>query len=368
VNILLDGIFYNGHGFAEGNRILLRILHKAGYRVRIHARDTRDKNLFLSREEIAFISSFEHTKLDSKDIYIGNFVGSQLRPNPDFRMNIARTTFETDRIPQAWVPELNRFDEVWVQCGFNLQTFRNSGVRVPLRLVPNFFDVNQYNPAGGKLELPIFSPLLFLSVFDLQQRKGYDFLLDAFLQEFSAGDGAALILKVRGDRQTDALERYIESHRKPIHERPPVYIMNQMLSVSDMMALYRTCHAFVLPTRGEGWGRPFFEAMLMEMPVIGTDWSGQLEFMNRENSFLIRVRRLVPIEDSDYPLFNGHCWAEPSTYDLRKKMRYVAEHLEEAKRVGMKARADLLQQYSMEQVAGKVVHEIEKYRELLQQV
>ena len=34
--------------------------------------------------------------------------------------------------------------------------------------------------------------------------------------------------------------------------------------------MYRTMDCFVLPTRGEGWGRPIVEAMAMALPVIGT--------------------------------------------------------------------------------------------------
>ena len=34
-----------------------------------------------------------------------------------------------------------------------------------------------------------------------------------------------------------------------------------------MPQLYKACNAFVLPTRGEGWGLPVMEAMSMELYV-----------------------------------------------------------------------------------------------------
>ncbi len=37
----------------------------------------------------------------------------------------------------------------------------------------------------------------------------------------------------------------------------------------DLPSVYRTMDCFVLPTRGEGWGRPIVEAMAMGLPVIG---------------------------------------------------------------------------------------------------
>lgn len=362
MNILLEGIFYNGHGFAEGNRILLRILDRAGFRVRIAARDSHEKHLVLDQKEMEYISSFETNTLTSNDVYICNFVGSAVRHHPEFRVNIARTTFETDRIPAKWVPELNKFAEVWVQSTFNVRTFAESGVKVPLRLIPNFFDIGQYDPKVPKLSLPLAKSYLFLAVFDLQHRKGYDLLLRAFLNEFSPADDAALVLKIRSGDGVYKLEKVMQQHPKPVKKRPAVYIIDQMLSTRELLGLYRACDAFVLPTRGEGWGRPFFEAMLMEMPVIGTNWSGQTDFMNRSNSYLIRVNRLERIQGNEFRLFNGHRWAEPSVADLQTKMRYVFEHRQEAKAVGRKARAHLLRSYDMDRIAKKVAEEIRKYQ------
>lgn len=361
MNILLDGMFYNGHGFAEGNRVLLRILDRAGYRVRIVARDRAQKQLVLSADEIRYIASFEETPLTANEVYICNRVGSDVRIRPDFRVNIARTTFETDRIPDFWIPELNRFDELWLQCAFNLVSFRNSGVGVPLVRMPNFFDVGSYNPEGERLPLPAKEPYFFLSVFDMQLRKGYDILLQAFLNEFTPQDSVALMIKIRGDNDAGKLEAIIDGHPKAKQEKPPVYIIGQMLAVEELMALYRACDAFVLPTRGEGWGRPLFEAMLMELPTIGTNWSGQTEFMNDRNSFLVEVERLVRIENNELPIFNGHYWAEPSLGDLQRKMRYVAEHRSEAKAIGRIARKQLLEEYGMDRMTERVVKALDKY-------
>jgi glycosyltransferase involved in cell wall biosynthesis len=43
--------------------------------------------------------------------------------------------------------------------------------------------------------------------------------------------------------------------------------------------------AFVLPTRGEGWGLPVMEAMAMAMPVIVTNTSGCSQYLTQGNSF-----------------------------------------------------------------------------------
>lgn len=365
VNILLDGMFYSGHGFAEGNRILLDILHRAGHRVRIVARDGEQRDLVLDAEEIRRLSAFEETVLPDRDVYLCNWVGTHVRHNPDYRFNIVRTTFESDRIPAEWVTELNKFDEVWVQCEFNRHTFASSGVTAPLRLIPNFFNLDLYEPHGSKLPLPFPESFLFLSVFDMQLRKGYDLLLDAYFGEFSRGDDVALILKIRNGDSAHKLTSIIDECAAGGEPLPAVYLIDQMLPHDELLRLYRSCDAFVLPTRGEGWGRPFFEAMLMEMPVIGTNWSGQTEFMHADNSYLIEVERLVRVTEHENPIFNGHYWAEPSVADLRALMRRVFERREEAADKGRRARRELLVKFDMKGVADRVVHALEPYERRL---
>jgi glycosyltransferase involved in cell wall biosynthesis len=51
-----------------------------------------------------------------------------------------------------------------------------------------------------------------------------------------------------------------------------VEIVTLEVPAIDMPQLYKSADAFVLPSRGEGWGLPLMEAMAMELPTIGTNW------------------------------------------------------------------------------------------------
>lgn len=60
---------------------------------------------------------------------------------------IGRTMYETDRVPSAWVPRLNRMDELWVPTAFHVDTFRRSGVREELlHVVPEAVDSKFFDP------------------------------------------------------------------------------------------------------------------------------------------------------------------------------------------------------------------------------
>jgi glycosyltransferase involved in cell wall biosynthesis len=54
----------------------------------------------------------------------------------------------------------------------------------------------------------------------------------------------------------------------------------------------------VIPSHGEGWGRPHLEAMSCGRPVLATNWSGPTAFMRHgDTGYLIGVEdQLVPAE------------------------------------------------------------------------
>lgn len=364
MNLVLDGLFFNGSGFAEDNRILFKCLREAGISAKVIARDS--SNLQLSEDSLnssILINGVD--KLSYNDMYICNLMAGAIRYNPNYRVNIARTMFETDRLPTPWVDELNRFDEVWVATKFNQETFANSGISVPIYVIPSIIDYTRYAIDGSVYPLLSQNQYKFLSVFDWQSRKGYSILLEAFLREFTKDDDVCLIIKTYNlSTNRDPyleIDRLISQYSVDSSCVDSIYVINATLAESDLVGLYRSVDAFVLPTKGEGWGRPFFEAMALGLPTIGTNWGGQTEFMTDENSFLIEVESMATIKNSDIDIFNGHQWAIPSVNDLRVKMRYVFEHQTEAKKYGELAQIDLREKFNLKRLSEIVLSRLKHY-------
>jgi len=113
--------------------------------------------------------------------------------------------------------------------------------------------------------------------------------------------------------------------------------------------------AFVLPTHGEGWGLPILEAMLMELPVIVTDWGGSTEFAGGPefHGYPLLIQKMAPAWDR--PDIGN--WAVPSQDDLKKRLREVFNERARAKQVGKLARADVVWKYSQEAVALKYLNQ-----------
>ncbi|GJM99759.1 hypothetical protein PR202_ga16889 [Eleusine coracana subsp. coracana] len=296
---------------------------------------------------------------------------------------IGRTMFETDRVSPEHVRRCNQMDAIWVPTDFHVSTLVKSGVD-PAKVVKvvQAVDVAFFDPAKHvALPLPIGVSVMvpegsirghsdsrgigfvFLSVFKWEERKGWDVLLKAFLQEFSGADDVTLYLLINAYHSdanfSEKIRRFVKesSIEEPLDGWAEIRIMDQHVPQSALPRLYKAADAFVLPTRGEGWGRPVVEAMAMELPVIVTNWSGPTEYLTEENGYPLDVDRLTEVTEGP---FKGHLCAEPSVHHLRSLMRHVVRDTEEARSKGRKAREDMIERFSPEVIAKIVADQIQQ--------
>lgn len=277
--------------------------------------------------------------------------------NPGAPAYVGLTMFETDRLPGGWKDCLDGLDEIWVPSRFNQQVFISSGIDerrvqlVPFGVDPRFLaddDESRYT-------VPNRRRFAFLSVFLWSRRKGPDVLLDAYTRAFKPSDDVCLILRCipqpgRTLRQ-HVVDELARLGRKP-GSCPLIILLQDFIPESAMPALYRSVQAFVLPSRGEGLGLPYMEAMATGLPVIGTRWGAQLDFMEDSNSFLIENRGTVPVgreATSEFAMFEpDHRWADPSVDHLVTLMRQVYSDHQEAQARGGRARDCMRENWTMQ--------------------
>ncbi|GEM_PF-3364967 len=311
-------------------------------------------------------------------IAILHMPGSSIAPVPGATYCIGRTMFETAQLPAAWVAHCNLMDEVWVPSRFNVETFAASGVeRDKLVVMPESADESEFDPARHQpLALPESAGFNFLSIFEWSSRKGWDVLLSAYLKEFSTQDDVCLYLRTylvnqpEGD-PTAVIEGLINEHAKTLglsgKQLPRIKILAQQIPQAELPRLYKAVDCLVAPSRGEGWGRPHHEAMLMELPVIATNWSGNTEFMTEANSYLLDYE-LAEAKYLEAGLwhYRGHRWANPSEQHLRQLMRHVSTHREEAAQKGKAARSHMVENFSIARVGEKVLQRLRAIESKLQ--
>lgn len=127
-------------------------------------------------------------------------------------------------------------------------------------------------------------------------RKNVGLLVKSFLETFkNQKNKPALILKASIGSSSyvsrEELLKRVKALRKTVNSSnlPNIYIMNGDLSDSKMNELYNhpKVKAMLSFTKGEGYGRPLLEFSAIGKPIIASGWSGQVDFLHPEKSFLI---------------------------------------------------------------------------------
>ncbi|SMC22443.1 Glycosyltransferase, GT2 family [Desulfacinum hydrothermale DSM 13146] len=279
--------------------------------------------------------------------------------NPGFDTYVGITTFETDSLPPGWADACNGMDELWVPSTFNRETFARGGVDPSrIHVFPTSIDTNVYDRRRVvPLSIKNRRGFAFLSVFQWTHRKGWDVLLRAYLSAFEPDEDVCLILrtypyKIKEPPIRERMETYIRNLGVDPRETPPIILLDKFIPEKFMPSLYATADAYVLPSRGEGFGLPYMEAMAMELPVIATRWGGHLDYMNDDNSYLVDVEGLRPADSqltAETSYYAGdQKLAEPSVSHTAELMRHVFDNRDEALQRGRAARQHILNHWNME--------------------
>ena len=128
-----------------------------------------------------------------------------------------------------------------------------------------------------------------------QDRKDTGMLVKTFLETFkNKSIQPALLLKTSGatfsiiDR--NEIKEKIESIKNTVSGKlPNIYFLHGDLTDREMNELnnHPKVKAHISFTHGEGFGRPLLEATLSKKPVIASNWSGHLDFLNNNTAVLL---------------------------------------------------------------------------------
>ncbi|HEX8049994.1 MAG TPA: methyltransferase domain-containing protein, partial [Solirubrobacterales bacterium] len=146
-----------------------------------------------------------------------------------------------------------------------------------------------------------------------------------------------------------------------VAERPEIHLVEEMIPVEQKNAMMASCDCYVSLHRSEGLGLTMAEAMYFGRPVIATGYSGNLDFMTEENSYLVPYE-LTAIGPDANPYPADKEWAEPDVERAAALMREVYENPEEAAARGRRAAADIRRNHSPQAAAEAIKARIEHGR------
>ena len=274
----------------------------------------------------------------------------------DRSYNILRTYWELSRAPESWRTKLASINEIWAPNAFVADSFRTV-FDGPITVIPPCVippDIDGL-PAEGDaraqfgLEAGRFYFFFSFDYYSFLQRKNPLAVVRAFQKAFP--DHAArvgLVVKSTGsaDHHPEVKKQLVRM--ASFDDR--IRIIDQSLSRGQMLSLMKATDCYVSLHRAEGFGLGMAEAMTLGKPVIGTNYSGNTEFVRPDTAYPIafRLKRLSP---HDYIYTEGQVWAEPDEMDCAAAMLKVVSEPDEAKRRASAGKAFIQERFGVENVA-----------------
>jgi len=274
---------------------------------------------------------------------------------------IAYWYWEFDSIPDAWVDAAKQVDEVWTATEFIARGLRER-LSIPVRtLFPGVrltpFEVRRRGDFG--LDEERYTFLFTFHMMSVMERKNPLGLIRAFKAAFREEDKVALVLKTSfGDRHPAELQKLRDAAAGS-----NITVIDQVFSPDEVLSLMDACDAYVSLHRSEGLGLTMAEAMLMGKPVIATNFSGNVDFMDGSNSLLVpyqlvKLGKPIPPYDADLE------WAEPSVEHAARIMRRVYDDQAWAREIGARAKASAEANLSLEAAGRRIRQRLEEIEAL----
>ena len=278
------------------------------------------------------------------DIHVHIVVPNEFQNIAKYNIGIT-AGIETTAVPPVWIEGLNRMDLNIVPANFVKHTIENTKYdkhdentkqkigeltnQKPVEVLFEGVDTDIYGKTNefSKELLEQFEPIeedfCFLHVGHWLQgnmgedRKDISMLVKTFCETFkNQKNPPALILKTSGatpciiDRQ-EILGKIRDIKRSLVGELPNVYVLHGDLRDEEINQLYNhpKVKAHVSFTHGEGFGRPLLEATLSEKPVIASNWSGQVDFLNQDSILL--PGQMIDVPKNSFPkefIVDGAQW------------------------------------------------------------
>ena len=323
-------ILYNAHlgtnsSWALVGRYTIRELVKLGHRVKASS----SNGWANVPPEISKLSSISL----NNPAFLGYTVPSRL-PQIGAKTKFLIYNYESSILPSGWSSIINKHaDMVLPASSYSAEVMARSGVsRDKIKVYPYGVDTSIFNVNQEKLFVPK-DKFNFLYCAIPHARKGIDILFDTFLKTFSGRDDVRLILKTvrRNDkvkapafviniRETLSVARAFAG----VGDLPEIMILDGDYGPEELASLYNSAHAYVAPSRSEGFGMTVLEAMACGVPVIATAYSAHSDFLNNDNSFMVGVtERPAPATMQYWQFQRAAVIGEPNVEQLAAHMQHL---------------------------------------------
>lgn len=279
-------VYRDGTGYSRAAIDDILAIEKAGY-------DIVCRPIRMSQSAFKNKSPVEH--LEKKDLKNIDLIIETNLPNTFQKKNdiktVGRFFWETNKICEAWVNGCNSLDEIWITGVQNRSACLNSGVIVPVKILPCSIDLKKFENKPKPLDIPLLKDkCVFYFIGEQTRRKNIAGLIRGYYAAFTKKENVLLVIKTsspeHNSQQTmQMMQKFIADIKKAVHihaeekSYPPIMILTEYLSEEQMAQLHLSCDIFISCSHGEAINLPAVDSMGWGNPVILSNWGFHPELM-----------------------------------------------------------------------------------------
>ena len=321
------------------------------------------------------ILELERKSSRHSNVCIQHLLPHMLDYNGRFEKNIALYESETSNFKSSrWTEYINTMDEAWVVNKQMSEASLSSGVESPIRIIPHTFDTSKYDKEYKPLDIPymdIENKFVFYFIGEEIRRMNIFALIKGFHLELDVDEPVDLIIKAsKGGMSDDDCGKYIKELCDTAKENLKLYPSNDLyksefittgfLDNEKMMRFHKTMDCFVMPSYGEAWCLPAFDAMAMGSTPICTNVGGMSDFLSDGGGTLIDgvLEPAFGMTETFQDLYTGRedC-VSINVRKLQKAMRrmyYLASNSDSKYTNLQKQGREIADKYSYENIGNRI--------------
>ena len=276
------------------------------------------------------LASLNSIALDNP-VFLGYTVPSRL-PQIGAKTKFLIYNYESSLLPSGWSSVINKHANlVFPASNYSASVMAKCGV-VPdkIKIFPYGIDTDIFRQDQSKLYVPK-DKFNFLYCAIPHARKGIDILFETFLRTFRGRDDVRLIFKTGQKNDSKRAPSFVINVQETLSvakamaggdDLPEIMVIAGDFDSATVTSIYNSAHAYVAPSRSEGFGMTVLEAMACGIPVIATAYSAHLDFLTDENSYMIATKdRPAPASMQYWQFQKGAVVGDPDLDQLSAYMK-----------------------------------------------
>lgn len=236
------------------------------------------------------------------------------------KYTIGYAVWEATRLPRVYRDGLRLVQEIWTPSRYCMDIFRREHGNVQIVPHPMYRDrsYTEDDMAKMKLKVSYDEGLCYLLAITrtADSRKNVRGLLDAFARFHAVHRRCRLIVKTWGQCPTE------------VKRQQGVIVVDEWITDGELNALYSIASLYVSIHHAEGWGLAIADAVIFGLPVVATEYSGNLDYLTGEDAYLVHceVKTIEP-GDRVQPFDETMMWAYCDSGEIFRSLNTAYDEL-----------------------------------------